>query len=161
METHHLQNPYKLCFLLDSSSFGKPPPPPPRWTLHRLSALPWTLGITGSQTPPPLPYLGVAKQSRSRDLGLGGDLPGGEVRGWASPWLLSPFGGFLVPLCLILGLSISRLLRQPHRGSRVMWSEIWGYIKGASAKTLRLCKELTETYRQKQYRVAINSKSVA
>lgn len=129
---------------------------PAPWTFHRLSP-----EASQLSDPAPLPYLGVAKQTKSRDLGLGEDLPGGEVRGWASPWLLSPFGAFLVPLCLILSLPISRLLGQPHQGSRVTWSEIWGHIKGTSAKTLRLCKELTETYCRKSRRVVIYSKSVA
>lgn len=153
METHHQQHPRKLRLLLESSFLRKPPP--------RGLFIDSPLQASQLSDLTPLPYLGVAKQTKSRDLGLGEDLPGGEVRGWASPWLLSPFGAFLVPLCLILSLPISRLLGQPHQGSRVTWSEIWGHIKGTSAKTLRLCKELTETYCRKSRRVVIYSKSVA
>lgn len=153
METHHQQHPRKLRLLLESSFLRKPPP--------RGLFMDSPLQASQLSDPAPLPYLGVAKQTKSRDLGLGEDLPGGEVRGWASPWLLSPFGAFLVPLCLILSLPISRLLGQPHQGSRVTWSEIWGHIKGTSAKTLRLCKELTETYCRKSRRAVIYSKSVA
>lgn len=150
METHLLQNPYKynpydLCLLLRAHPWGSTPHP------HGLFiGSPLSPGHHNSQTPPHSPTWELQSNLGPGIWGWGEDLPGGEVRGLASPWLLSPFGGFLVPLCLILRLPISRLLGQPHQGSRVMWSEIWGHIKGTSAKTLRLCKELTETYWRKQ-----------
>lgn len=68
------------------------------------------------------PYLRAAKQSRSWGLGEE-DLPGGEVGGLAPRRLLSPSEGSSVPLFLILGLPLSGLLWQPHRGSRAMFSE--------------------------------------
>lgn len=56
--------------------------------------------------------------------GLGGeDLPSGEVGGLAPRRLLSPSRGSSSPLFLMLGLPLSRLLGQPHRGSRAMFSE--------------------------------------
>lgn len=118
--------------------------PPPPCHFHKFSFLPWTLG---DKTPRPrtTPYLRAAKQSRSWGLGEE-DLPGGKVGGLASWRLLSPFGGSSAPLFLILGLPLSGLLRQPHRGSRAMFSERLGSTSEGHQRRLRLCKEGTETY---------------
>lgn len=92
------------------------------------------------QAPAPPPTWGqktIKSWAKTRDrlffqgVWGGEDLPSGEVEGLAPWWLLSPFRGSSVPLFLILRLPISRLLRQPHRGSRAMFSRgFCEHIKG-------------------------------
>lgn len=119
-------------------------PPPPRHLAQRLPA----------PTPPPTcgPKTIKSRVNIRESLflreGFGGeDLPSGEVGGPAPRRLLSPSRGSSAPLFLILRLPCSGLLGQPHRGVQGdVLRKICEPIKGTSAETLRLCKELTETY---------------
>lgn len=73
-------------------------------------------------------------------------MPSGEVGGLAPRRLLSPSGGSSAPLFLILRLPLSRLLGQPHRRSRAMFSGRFASTSRERQRRHAVCKKLTETY---------------